>query len=243
MCAPASTDEERHAEPKKPIPVICESDLALLAPHLRRVELPHARVLFEEGDRIERLHFPTAGIVSFVVAMNDGNWVEAGMIGNDGAVGGSAALDGPRALNRAIIQVAGEAWAIDTNQMRTAVSASETLRTKLFQHDQLLLAKAQQSAACNALHQVEERLCRWLLRTRDLLQSNAMEITQEFLGQMLGVRRTSVTLAARHLQASGLIKYRRGQVEITDPDGLKEASCECYETFNTQRQRLFDPWN
>ncbi|MFL5124033.1 MAG: Crp/Fnr family transcriptional regulator, partial [Microvirga sp.] len=102
---------------------------------------------------------------------------------------------------------------------------------------------AQQSAACNALHQVEERLCRWILRTRDLSEGDVMPLTQEFLSQMLGVRRTSVTLAARHLQAIGLIKYRRGRVEIADRDGLKDASCECYEALKTQQQRLFGAWN
>jgi CRP-like cAMP-binding protein len=219
------------------------ADLAFLSPHLRQVDLAQAKVLFEEGDRVESVHFPITGVVSFIVVMSDGNWVEAGMIGKDGVVGGSVALDGPRALNRAIVQVAGTASVVDMDVMRAAVAESETLRRKLFQHEQLFLAQAQQSAACNALHQVEERLCRWILRTRDLSEGDVMPLTQEFLSQMLGVRRTSVTLAARHLQATGLIKYRRGRVEIADRDGLKEASCECYEAVKTQQQRLFGAWN
>jgi CRP-like cAMP-binding protein len=219
------------------------ADLALLSPHLSQVDLAQAKVLFEEGDRVESVHFPITGVVSFIVVMSDGNWVEAGMIGKDGVVGGSVALDGPRALNRAIVQVAGTASVVDMDVMRAVVAESETLRRKLFQHEQLFLAQAQQSAACNALHQVEERLCRWILRTRDLSEGDVMPLTQEFLSQMLGVRRTSVTLAARHLQATGLIKYRRGRVEIADRDGLKEASCECYEAVKTQQQRLFGAWN
>jgi CRP-like cAMP-binding protein len=137
------------------------------------------------------------------------------------------------------VQVPGSAIAIETARLRAAVAASENLREKLYQHDQLLWAQAQQSAACNALHQVEERLCRWILRTSDVLENRVMDLTQEFVSQMLGVRRTSVTLAARHLQAVGLIKYRRGRVEITDVEGLKEASCECYDAFNKQRERMF----
>jgi CRP-like cAMP-binding protein len=218
---------------------LSEADLAALRPHLREIKLEHAQVLFEPGDRIEHQHFPTSGVVSFVVIMRDGNSVEAGMLGNDGVVGASAALDGPRALNRAIVQVRGSAMAIETARLRAAVAASEALREKLYQHDQLLWVQAQQSAACNALHQVEERLCRWMLRTADVVQSRTLELTQEFVGQMLGVRRTSVTLAARHLQALGLIKYRRGRVDLVDVDGLREASCECYEAFNQQRDRMF----
>ena len=122
--------------------------------------------------------------------------------------------------------------------MRAAVAASKSLRMKLYEHDQILLVQAQQSAACNAKHQIEERLCRWLLRTRDLVQSDNIELTQEFLAQMLGVRRTSVTLAARHLQGANLIKYRRGHIQILDLEGLQDTSCECYEAVKSQVVRL-----
>jgi CRP-like cAMP-binding protein len=220
-----------------------KADLALLSPHLREVDLSHGNILFDQGDRIEHLYFPSSGVVSFVVAMTDGNLVEAGMIGRDGVVGGAAALNGARALNRAVVQSPGNASSIETGRMKEAVFQSQTLRTKLFQYDQLLLAQAQQSAACNALHQVEERLCRWILRTRDVLDSGVMNLTQEFIAQMLGVRRTSVTLAASHLQAVGMIKYRRGRIEIVDEDALREASCECYESVRAQQQRLMADWN
>ena len=109
---------------------------------------------------------------------------------------------------------------------------------KLYEQDQLVLAQAQQSAACNATHNIEERLCRWLLRTRDLVGEDVLALTQEFMAQMLGVRRTSVTLAAHHLQQIGLIKYRRGQVRIVDLEGLQEAACECHQAFKDQAARL-----
>jgi CRP-like cAMP-binding protein len=189
---------------------------------------------------IDQVYFPNGGVVSLVVALSDGQTIEAGMIGQDGVVGTPAALDGAKSVNRAIVQVPGEAFAINVAHIQAAVGASCSLRVKLYQHDQLLLAQAQQSAACNALHLTEERLCRWILRTQDLVQGNKLNLTQEFLAQMLGVRRTSVTQAARHLQAIGLIKYRRGHIEIVDREGLQEAACECYEAIRTQQALLLD---
>ena len=213
-------------------------DFELLRPHLREVKLVHSAVLFDLGGTVEHIYFPTSGVVSLVVPLEGGDMIEAGMIGSDGVVGTSAALDGSVALNRAIVQIAGSASAIEVPHMRAAVAASKSLRMSLYQHDQILLAQAQQCAACNARHEIEERLSRWLLRTRDLVDGRNIELTQEFLAQMLGVRRTSVTLAARHLQAVGLIKYRRGHIEILDLDGLEETSCECYEAVKSQVARL-----
>jgi CRP-like cAMP-binding protein len=217
---------------------ISPGDFELLRPHLRSVKLPHGEILFDQGDTIKYVYFPIGGVVSFVVPLADGQQIEAGMIGKDGVVGTPAALDGAKSLNRAIVQVPDEALIIDLAQVKAAVAASRSLRVKLYQHDQLILAQAQQSAACNAVHEIEARLCRWILRTQDLVESDKLNLTQEFLAQMLGVRRTSVTLAARHLQAVGFIKYRRGQIEILDRDGLEEAACECYEAIRTQHARM-----
>ena len=220
---------------------LSRGDFELIRPHLREMKLVHSAVLFDTGGEIERVYFPTAGIVSFVVVLSSGDMIEAGMIGRDSVVGTPAALDGGVALNRAVVQIEGTAWSVDIPLMRAAVTASKSLRMKLYQHDQLLLAQAQQSAACNAKHQIEERLCRWLLRTRDLVESDTTDLTQEFLAQMLGVRRTSVTLAARHLQAVNLIKYHRGHIRILDVDALQEAACECHEAVRTQAARLLAP--
>jgi CRP-like cAMP-binding protein len=217
---------------------LSQGDFELLRPHLREVKLTHSAVLFDAGGEIDRIYFPHAGVISLVILLAGGDMIEAGMIGSDGVAGTSAALDGATALNRAIVQIAGTASVIETQQMRAAVTASKSLRIKLYQHDQMLLAQAQQSAACNAKHQIEERLSRWLLRTRDLVGSDSIELTQEFLAQMLGVRRTSVTLAASHLQAVNLIKYRRGHIQILDLEGLEDVSCECYEAVKGQVARL-----
>jgi CRP-like cAMP-binding protein len=217
---------------------LSRGDFELLRPHLRDVKLVHSAVLFDAGGVIERVYFPHSGVISLVVVLSSGDMIEAGMIGREGVAGTPAALDGAVSLNRAVVQIAGVGSTIETQQMRAAVATSKSLRVKLYEHDQMLLAQAQQSAACNAKHQIEERLCRWLLRTRDLVESDTIELTQEFLAQMLGVRRTSVTLAARHLQAVKLIKYRRGHIQILDEEALQDASCECYEAVKSQVLRL-----
>jgi hypothetical protein len=167
--------------------------------------------------------------------------IEAAMIGRDSLVGGSSALDGKIALNKGIVQIPGVASVLAIDRLRKAAEASVAFRTTLIRHEQVLLVQAQQSAACNASHAVEARLARWLLRSRDLSgDDDILALTQEFLAQMLGVRRTSVTLVARTLQAAGLIKYRRGKVQITDLEGLRETSCECYGTVKEQYDRLLN---
>ena len=213
-------------------------DRELLRPGLRQVALPHGNILFDVGTPIDRIHFPESGIVSLVLPTADGDAVEAGMIGRDGIVGGSAALNGSEAFNRAIVQVSGAALAIDTQSAREAVRASESLRMAFYRFDQLLLAQAQQSALCNARHNVEERLCRWLLRTHDLIETDELPLTQDFLGQMLGVRRSSVTLAASQLQSAGMINYRRGTITMRDKTSMQDAACECYEAIRVQERRL-----
>ena len=217
---------------------LTNGDFELLRPHLRDVKLDHSKVLFDVGAQIPYLYFPHTGVVSLVVVLLDGDLVEAAMIGRDGVVGTAAALDDAVALNRAIVQVEGSASVIDMPHAQAAVTASRTLRKKLYQHDQVLLAQAQQSAACNAKHDVEERLCRWLLRSRDLVGADTLPLTQEYIAQMLGVRRTSVTLAASNLQTAGLIKYRRGRIHITNLESLRDAACECHEAVKAQAARM-----
>lgn len=216
------------------------ADFELLRPHLKNIELAHETVLFEAGDTVTHIYFPHSGVISLVVELADGQMIEAAMIGRDSLVGGSSALDGKIALNKGIVQIPGAASILAVGRLRKAADASVSFRTTLIRHEQVLLVQAQQSAACNASHAVEARLARWLLRSRDLSGDDMLELTQEFLAQMLGVRRTSVTLVARTLQQAGLIKYRRGKVQITDLEGLRETACECYETVKAQYDRLLN---
>jgi CRP-like cAMP-binding protein len=213
-------------------------DSDLLRPHLRRDELILRSVLYTAEQPIARVYFPTAGIISLVVALSDGQMIEAGMFGRNGVVGGGAALDGRLAINQAIVQAAGSSLTIDAELLSEFASESNTLRASLVRHELMSSAHTQQIAACNAVHNLEERLCRWLLQTRDLLMSDALPLTQEFLAVMLGVQRSSVTMIARKLQESGLIKYRRGHIQVLDGENLQDSSCECYGTINGHFERL-----
>jgi CRP-like cAMP-binding protein len=197
-------------------------------------------LLFEAGDPVNWVYFPHSGVISLVVGLADGQMIEAAMVGRDGVVGGSAALDGKVALNRGIVQIEGDASIFDVAILRKTAEQSTTFRTALIRHEQALFAQAQQSAACNASHTVEARLSRWLLRSQELAGEDTLDLTQEFVAQMLGVRRTSVSLVANTLQSAGLIQYSRGRIQITDMDGLRAASCECYDRVKAQYDRLLD---
>src|ERR1700757_3285944 len=213
-------------------------NMAALVPHLRVVQLPQETVLFEAGDMIKAIYFPHTGIVSIVVDLASGETIETAMIGRDSLVGGSAALDDDIALNRAVVQVAGVASVVDVGTFRGLAQQSHTFHTTMARHRQFILAQAQQSAACNAAHTLEARLARWLLRCRDLLGSDDIPLIQEFLAQMLGVRRTSVTIIASTLQQAGLIAYKRGHIRVQNVEGLRESACECYETLRSHADRL-----
>jgi CRP-like cAMP-binding protein len=164
--------------------------------------------------------------------------IEAAMVGRDGVVGAAASLDGKISLSRAIVQLAGEAMICEVSTLKGAAMQSENLLSLLIRHEQTVYAQAQQSTACMATHHVEARLCRWLLRARDLARSDTLLFTQEFLAEMLGVRRTSVSVVAHTLQQAGMIKYRRGKIEILNVEGLEESACECYGTVNSHYRAL-----
>ncbi len=213
-------------------------ELDLLQDHLRHVELRQGTILHNPQDPIEQTYFPDAGVISLVVLLSTGQSVEAGVIGRNGVIGAAAAMDGQFALNQAIVQVAGSAYVIKSEVLKRLVNESATLRAVFVNNEQAIFAQTQQVAACNAVHHLEERLCRWLLQTRDLIRNDTLPLTQEFLSIMLAVQRSSVTLVARKLQEGGLIRYRRGHIQIIDLEGLEDSSCECYATINRQFERL-----
>ena len=208
-----------------------------LRPHLISVELKHGAVVTRPNERFERVYFPISGFISVVVELSDGRMIETGMVGRDGVLGGGAALDDRLLLTTSLVQVPGRAWAIGIEHVRQLASADEKFRAVLVRHEQVLLAQAQQSAACNASHTVEARMCRWMLRMRDLIGDD-LPLTQEFLAQMMGVRRTSVTLVAGTLQQAGLIKYRRGHITIVDIERVQDSACECYETVKAHYEAM-----
>jgi CRP-like cAMP-binding protein len=217
---------------------LAAADFEFLLPHLRSVDLPQEMVLFEAGNTISRVFFPSEGVVSLVVELTSGEMIEAAMIGREGVVGGLSALDSSISISRAIVQIAGAASVFDVDHVRHLAERSLAFRTTLIRHEQILLAQSQQSAACNAIHTIEARLSRWLLRCRDLIGSEDLPLTQEFIAQMLGVRRTSVSIVANTLQQAGLIKYKRGHIRVLNLEGLRESACECYWTVKSLSDRL-----
>jgi CRP-like cAMP-binding protein len=218
-------------------------DFKRLEPFLKMTPFKQHSVLFEADQEIEHVYFPSGAVVSLVVTLQTGELVEAAMVGWDGVVGASAALDGRISLSRGIIQLPGDIVVCSIAALKSAAMQSPSLLSLLIRHEQTVYAQAQQSAACFATHQIHARLCRWLLRARDLSGSDTLNFTQEYLAEMLGVKRTSVTLVAHTLQAAGLIKYRRGKIQILDVEALQDGACECYETVKRHYARLLGTSN
>jgi CRP-like cAMP-binding protein len=213
-------------------------DAASLQPHLKPAYFESKYILFSIGDCIEKVYFPAGAVVSLVVGLSSGETVEGAMVGKDGVVGAAAALDSKIALTQAIVQLPGNAFVCDAQTFKGVAMQSERLLGLLFRHEQAVYAQAQQSTACMATHDVQTRLCRWLLRARDLSGSDTLNFTQEFLAEMLGVRRTSVTIDAHALQNAGLIKYSRGKIHIINVEGLLEGACECYQAVKSHYEKL-----
>ena len=206
--------------------------------NLKPVDLVFGDVIAETDRPVETVYFPYSGVISLVVEMKDGEMIETAMVGRDGVVNGTSALDGKFSLQKAIIQVAGKAGAIKSDGLRSLSDEFEPLRAIVIRHEQVLFSQAQQSAGCNGSHTVEARMCKWLLRIRDLTGSDDMQLTQEFLAQMLGVQRSSVSVTAGILQRAGFIRYSRGHIRLLDIAQLEEGACECYETVKGHYERL-----
>ena len=214
------------------------AEVEALRPRLGTVELVREAVLVEAGNPLTQIYLPHSGAIAMMVRLSEGQTVEVATIGRDSVFGAAVALDGGVSLTAAVVVLPGTASVLDAADLRAAVERSVVFRTALARHDQALLALAQQSAACNASHSVEARLSRWLLRARELCGSETLPLTQEFLAQMIGVQRNAISIVAHALQQAGIIRYSRGRIDITDADGLREASCECYEAVKTHHQRL-----
>lgn len=194
-------------------------------------------VLFEPGQVIEHVYFPLNGVISLVTPLDDGAIVEVATVGNEGIVGVPLVLGGSLAV-RAISQVAGWVLRMEATAFDECIQAEPAVRNLLNDYLQALFGQVAQAAACNRLHTNEERLSRWLLMSHDRVGVDQFLITHEFLGQMLGSRRATVTLSAGILQAAGLIKYRRGVVSITDRSGLEAVACECYAVIKEELESV-----
>ena len=224
--------------PNRILEALPQNIFAAVEPHLRSVKLVFGDVIAETGDPVDNVYFPFTGVVSLVVEMQVGEMIETAMVGRDG--GGQrhrcAKWQGVIAQGHRSSCRCGAT--INPDVLRKLAHEFEPLQSLLIRHEQVLLAQAQQSAGCNASHTVETRMCRWLLRMHDLTGSNELNLTQEFLAQMLGVRRPSVSMVAGTLQEAGLIKYSRGHIHLLDLDQLEQSACECYETVKGNYERL-----
>lgn len=203
-------------------------DIERLGPALTTVSLETGLVLNEPGDEPERIYFPHTGMISLLAVMADGKAVETATIGREGVVGAMAGLGVHITLTRAVVQVPVVASRIAAAPFRRAVQASGALRDMIVSYNDVLLGQVQITAACNALHPLQKRLARWILQTRDRIDTDMVPLTQELLSEMLGVRRSSVSEIAKKLQTTGLIRYSRGSIEILKRAALEAAACECY---------------
>jgi CRP-like cAMP-binding protein len=217
-----------------------DAERETLIQHLRQGHLSVKTVIFDPGQPIAHIHFPVDGVISLVTPLADGNIVEVATIGNEGIVGVPLVPGGSLAV-RAISQVAGRTLRIDATEFIKSLERMPAFRALVQKYVQALFGQISQAAACNRLHSNEERLSRWLLMSHDRVGTDTFPITHEFLGQMLGSRRATVTLSAGLLQSAGLIRYHRGRVTIVDRDGLESVSCECYGIIKAALDRVLSP--
>lgn len=213
-------------------------DYRRLLPRLDLVRLAVGDTLYKPDEPQSHLYFPTTSVVSLVYTMKNGAMGQMGIVGRDGAVGMALFMGGGTRPNRALVQIGGEALRLSANRLRSELRRSDALETRLLRYTQALLTQISQTAVCNCLHPLEQRLCRWLLLCDDRAGPGELALTHVLLGAMLGVRRETVTAAARKLRAAKLIGYRRGRIAVIDRRGLESRVCECYEVVRRETDRL-----
>jgi CRP-like cAMP-binding protein len=215
------------------------ADVALLAPHCRQVSLRQGSILQEQEAPVEQVYFPLSGVISLVTVMEGGDMIQTALVGSEGAVGAFGGLGPWNAFSRALVQLPGKAVVIPVARFQAAVGQSDRIRNLILRYKEALLAQVQQTAACNALHPLEARLARWLLQVLDRVDDPNLPLTQNFIAQMLAVRRSTVSVIAGKLQQAGLINYPRGRIVVLDWPKLEETACECYRTIRRRRDAVF----
>jgi CRP-like cAMP-binding protein len=231
---PSSSDGDGNNIHNKILLGLPPREAEMLIPKLEFVRLKVHHVLHEPGDTLKSAYFPNSGLVSILSVFPDGKCVEVGLVGKEGFIGLPLVAGFRTANTRAIIQIEASAFRIDADTLAAILQQSRGLDRRLQQFSQVLAMEVTQVAACNRLHEVNERLARWLLMSADRVESNCVPLTQEFLANMLGTRRSSVTVAAGMLEKAGLIANSRGRVDIIDRKKLEEAACDCYQMMRTQ---------
>ncbi len=209
-----------------------------LFPHLELVEMSLGKVLYESGSALRHIYFPTDSIVSLLYVMRDGASAEIAVVGNEGAIGVSLFMGGETTPSRAIVQSAGHAYRLSRRRLKAEFDRHGDMLHILLRYTQSLLTQMAQTAVCNRHHSVDQQLCRWLLLSLDRLSTNRLNMTQELIANMLGVRREGVTEAAGKLQAKGAIRYSRGKITVLDRPQLERLACECYAVVKRETDRL-----
>jgi CRP-like cAMP-binding protein len=214
------------------------AEFARLESSLELVSMPLGHVLYESGNQLQHVYFPTDCIVSLLYVMEDGHSAEIAIVGNEGVVGVALFMGGETTPSRGIVQSAGHAYRLPGKLLKEEFFRAGPLQQLLLRYTQALLTQMAQTAACNRHHTVDQQLCRWLLLSLDRLSSDELVMTQELIANMLGVRREGVTEAAGQLQKLGLILYSRGRIKVLDRPGLERKSCECYRVVKLEFDRL-----
>lgn len=218
--------------------VLPEESKAILFSQLKLVHMPLGKVIYESGQTLDSVYFPTNSIISLLNVMDDGSSAEISVVGNEGIVGIAVFMGGESTPNRAVVQSAGHAFRLPAEALRKEFNKTPTIRLILLRYTQTLMAQMSQTAVCNRHHSIDQQLCRWLLLSLDRLTSNKLTMTQELIANMLGVRREGVTEAAGKLQKLGVINYKRGHIEVLDREQLETLCCECYAVVKSETDRL-----
>lgn len=210
-----------------------------LAPHLKKVSLQLGDRLHEPGEEIRDLYFPLDCVLSITLTMSNGTTAETGLVGSREVIGVNAFMGGRETTQTTyIVQHAGNAMKIDASILLKEFDSNKDLRDVMLRYTQAFIAQLSQTTACNSLHKIDQRLARWLLEVHERVEGDELTLTQEFIADMLGVRRAGVTQIAQKLQENGLIRYHRGHIKILDRDGLECYSCECFHTLQQEYDRL-----
>jgi CRP-like cAMP-binding protein len=240
------TDSPSLVQPKRDHPInlllaaLPGQEFERLVPHLEAIELPRGKVLFDQGEKATQVYFPSRAMVSLVAVMKNGAPTEIGIIGREGMVGLPVIWGGDSANYRAIVQIPGDGYRLAADVLKAEFCRRGHLHDLLMLYSQALFTHVSQTAACNAQHSIDKRLARWLLRVQDSTELDRLPLTQEFVAEMLGARRPSISVAAKALQEADIIRYSRGQIVILSRQDLEAKACECYHRVRSEFARLLD---
>jgi CRP-like cAMP-binding protein len=219
---------------------VTPEEMARLQPGLQPVTLPLGKVLYESGEKLDFIYFPTTAIISLLYVMENGGTAEIGVVGNDGLIGIAIFMGGDTTPNRAVVQSAGRGFKMKSQLMKDEFTRGGRFHNLCLRYTQALITQISQTAVCNRLHSVDQQLCRWLLLSHDRLPTDRLIMTQDLIANMLGVRREGITHAAKRLQNEGYISYVRGDMTILNRKGLESQVCECYKVVQAEYNRLLN---